>query len=798
MGKKPTAQSKPTAQNKSSTQSKSKAKAKSAPNKKWGWFGFFAFLIKLSLVGVVLLGVALIYLDATLVKKFEGRRWQLPAKVFARPLELFVGQSLDAKILLSELENLHYSKEKAVTGPGQFSVQGQTFHIFTRGFQFWDATEPSRQVRIRFDGGEVGLVDAVHQDAKEEWTGVMRLEPQLVAGIYPTHNEDRILVNLDQLPPLFVEALLATEDRDFLNHFGISFRGIFRAMLVNVSSGELRQGGSTLTQQLVKNFYLTNERTLERKITEVLMSVLLEVHYSKKEILEAYLNEVFLGQEGSRAIHGFGMASYFYFGQPLSELKLHQSALLVALVKGASYYDPRKNPLRAKTRRDQIIDLIWAAGIVSEANAIDAKKESLGVIDKKEVKSNRYPAFLQLVQRQLKEHYQDEDLQNEGLRIFTTIDPYLQEAAERSVVENIKRLDQARLGRGEPLQAALIVSEPESGEVLAVVSGRDPKEQGFNRALDAVRQIGSVMKPIVYLAAFEESHYQLNSLLTDESIHMKQPNGDLWEPKNYDGQSHGLVLMQDALAQSYNLATVRLGLDIGLDRIAEIMKKMGVQRDIPEVPSLLLGSLALTPFEVAGVYQTIAANGFKTELKAIREVLNAEGKPLTRYPLQVKQIFKPQSIYPLQYAMQRVMWEGTGRAIYNHFPSDMGFAGKTGTTNDMRDSWFVGMSGNYLAVAWVGRDDNGQTKLTGATGALPVWKGFMTYADPKPFHPFQAEGMKPVWIDRVSGLISAKGCPNSVLVILKESMMPEGVEACAEKPFWDGWFERGSDEGEEL
>ena len=288
MGKKPANQSKSAAEDKSSAQNKpsrrsKKAKAKSAPQKTWGWFGFFSFLIKLGIVGVVLLGVALIYLDATLVKKFEGRRWQLPAKVFARPLELFAGQALDAKILLAELENLHYSKEKVVTGPGQFSVEGQKFQVFTRGFQFWDATEPSRQIRIRFDGDEVGQVDAVHKDPQEEWAGVVRLEPQLVAGIYPTHNEDRILVNLDQLPPLFVEALLATEDRDFLNHFGISFRGIFRAMLVNVSSGELRQGGSTLTQQLVKNFYLTNERTLERKITEVLMSILLEVHYSKKE-----------------------------------------------------------------------------------------------------------------------------------------------------------------------------------------------------------------------------------------------------------------------------------------------------------------------------------------------------------------------------------------------------------------------------------------------------------------------------------------------------------------------------------
>lgn len=752
---------------------------------------WFSFLVKLCVVFGVLFGLVLVYLDATLVKKFEGRRWQLPAKVFARPLELFAGQVLDKKILLAELDALHYAKQASLTGSGQFSQSGQIIQIFTRGFQFWDGEEPPRQVSIRFSGNEVEDVSLLDKgnESNDKWSSVIRLEPQLVAGIYPSHNEDRILINLDQTPPFFIEELLATEDRDFLKHFGISLKGIFRAVWVNFSSGELRQGGSTLTQQLVKNFYLTNERTLQRKITEALMAILLELHYSKKEILEAYLNEVFLGQEGSRAIHGFGMASYFYFGQPLSELKLHQSALLVALVKGASHYDPRKYADRARTRRDQVIDMVWAAGLVSEEEAIRAKKQSLDVIDKKQAKGNRFPAFMELVQRQLKEHYRDEDLRTEGLRVFTTLDPYLQEGAEQSVIENIKRLEQSNFGKGEPLQAAFIVSEPESGEVLALIGSSEPKEIGFNRALDAVRQIGSIMKPVVYLAALEGDTYQLNTPLVDDPIQMKLPNGDTWEPKNYDGQNHGLVLMQDALAQSYNLATVNLGLDVGLDKVTSVMRRMGIKRDIPQVPSLLLGSLALTPIEVAGMYQTIAANGFKTELKTIRDVLNAQGKPLTRYPLQVKQAFSAQAMYPLQYAMQRVMWEGTGRAIYNSFPSDMGFAGKTGTTNDMRDSWFAGMSGNYLAVAWIGRDDNGQTRLTGATGALQLWKGFMLKADPRPFQPFKAEGMKPVWIDRVSGLLSAKGCPNSVLVVIKESAIPEGAESCADKPFWQDWFQ---------
>ncbi|AJE14377.1 penicillin-binding protein 1B [Stutzerimonas balearica] len=750
------------------------------------WLGW---VVKLSIVGLVILAGFAVYLDAIVQEKFSGKRWTIPAKVYARPLELFVGQKLAKDDFLAELDALGYRREKAVAGPGGVSVAGNNVEMQTRGFQFYEGAEESRRIRVRFSGDFVAGLNSADGSS----LAVARLEPVLIGGLYPAHNEDRILIKLDQVPPYLVQTLVAVEDREFFEHFGVSPKSIVRAVWVNLTAGAVRQGGSTLTQQLVKNFYLTNERSLTRKATEAMMAVLLELHYDKQEILEAYLNEVFLGQDGRRAIHGFGLASQYFFGQPLAELKLHQIALLVGMVKGPTYYNPRRHPERALERRNLVLDLLAEQQVVDPAEVAAAKQKPLGITQRGSMADSSYPAFLDLVKRQLREDYREEDLTEEGLRVFTSFDPILQLKAEQAMSDTLKRL-----GKGaEAVEGAMLVTNPETGEIQAMLGSRQPGYAGFNRALDAVRPIGSLIKPVIYLTALERpSQYTLTSLLEDEPFSVKGADGQVWRPQNYDRKAHGNVYLYQALANSYNLSTTRLGLDLGVPNVLKTLQRLGVSVDWPAYPSMLLGAGALRPIEVADVYQTLANGGFNTPLRGIRSVLTAEGEPLKRYPFQIQQRFDPGAIYLTQRAMQRVMHEGTGRSAYNQLPRSLNLAGKTGTTNDLRDSWFAGFSQDLLAVVWLGRDDNGKTSLTGATGALRVWTDFMRRADPLPLNSPLPENVVQVWVDSRTGQGTDERCPGAVQMPYIQGSEPApgpgcGIQAPAESVMdWvRGWLQ---------
>lgn len=763
--------------------SRSRTKRRSGGPRPWlGW------IIKLSIVALVILAGVAVYLDAVVQEKFSGKRWTIPATVYARPLELFVGQKLAKDDFLTELDALGYRREKAVSGPGSMSVAANAVEMHTRGFRFYEGAEESQRIRVRFSGDFVaGLARA---DGSE--LPVARLEPVTIGGLYPAHNEDRILIKLDQVPPYLVETLVAVEDREFFDHFGVSPKSIARAVWVNLTAGEVRQGGSTLTQQLVKNFYLTNERSLSRKATEAMMAVLLELHYDKNEILEAYLNEVFLGQDGRRAIHGFGLASQYFFGRPLSELKVQHIALLVGMVKGPTYYNPRRHPERALERRNLILDLLAEQQVLTPEEAAAARKAPLGVTQRGSLADSSYPAFLDLVKRQLREDYRDEDLTEEGLRVFTSFDPILQLKAERAMSDTLKRLGKA----AEGVEGAMLVTNPETGELQAMLGGRQPGFAGFNRALDASRPIGSLIKPAIYLAALEKpSQYTLTSLLEDEPFSVKGADGQVWKPQNYGRTAHGTVYLYQALANSYNLSTARLGLDLGVPHVLKTLERLGASPDWPAYPSMLLGAGGLRPIEVADMYQTLANGGFNTPLRGIRSVLAADGEPLSRYPFKIEQRFDAGAIYLTQYAMQRAMREGTGRSAYNHVPRSLTLAGKTGTTNDSRDSWFAGFSQELLAVVWLGRDDNGKTSLTGATGALQVWADFMRRADPLPLQTALPENVEMAWVDAQTGAGTLENCPDAVQIPYIRGSEPApgpgcGIQAPAESVMdWvRGWL----------
>lgn len=716
------------------------------------------------------------YLDWVVRAKFAGKRWELPARVYARPLELYAGLDLTPAELQTELKRLGYRPVRMIARPGSYTRAGPVIEVYARAFIFWDGKTPPRRLRIRFAADRVA---SVSDEAGHE-VGIARLDPPVIGSIYPERKEDRILVRLADVPPQLVRALLATEDRNFYQHHGIDFRATARALWADLRAGALVQGGSTLTQQLAKNFYLSPQRSLGRKLNEALMALLLELHYDKDAILEAYLNEVYLGQDGARAIHGFGLAAHFYYGRPLRELHLAQLAQLVALVRGPSFYDPRRHPERARARRNLVLELMASQGVITPAEAQQAEAAPEHVTAEPPSGVTPYPAFIDLVRRQLKRDYDETDLTTEGLRIFTTFDPRVQAAAEGAVVRVLPRLEARTGAPANALEAAVLVTDPRNGEIQAVVGGRRPRYAGFDRALDALRQVGSLMKPVVYLTALEQrKRYTLATPLDDAPLRVKRPDGKVWVPNNYDRRSHGTVPLYEALANSYNLATVRLGMQVGLSSVEAMLHRLGVQREVSPYPSMLLGATALSPLEVAQMYQTIAAGGFRTPLRAIRAVTTADGVPLTRYDLAVDKAVDPGTDYLVTYALQAVVKEGTARSLPRELADAWQPAGKTGTTDDLRDSWFAGFTGDRLAVVWVGRDDNASTGLTGASGALRVWQALFERTGALPLKPSVPEDVQLARVAVTQGQTDV--CDTVVQLPFIDGTVPASGSVCSKR-----------------
>ncbi|MFK7976774.1 MAG: penicillin-binding protein 1B [Halioglobus sp.] len=746
-------------------------------------------LAKIALAALVLAGLCLVYLDARITATFSDKMWELPAKVFARPLELFVGARLSPDDLAYELGVLGYRKVRNPSGPGQYAHYKQKFDIYTRGFGFHDDEEPARRISVSFQNERIGALGG-----SSAGIDLMRLDPVQIGGIYPVHGEDRVLVRLEDVPNTLREGLLAVEDRRFYEHRGISFSGIARAAVSNFRSGRVVAGGSTITQQLVKNYYLTPERTIVRKLTEVLMAMLLEIHYEKDQILESYVNEIYLGQDGPRAIHGFALAARHYFDAPLDQLSLQHQALLIGMIKGPSLYNPLRNPERALERRNVVLDVMAEQGVISQEHAIVARAMPIGLNFKRGVR-NSYPAFLDLVRRQLRRDYRDEDLTTRGLSIFTSFDPLLQRQLERSTAQVMLQLDP-----GAELETSTVVTRFDTGEVAALTGGRKPRFAGFNRALDARRPAGSLLKPAIFLTALEQpKYYSLASLVEDEPVRVERPVGDPWEPRNFDRQPHGSVLLYHALAQSYNLASARLGLEVGLENIIETLTRLGVTEGVPNVPALTLGAGEYSPLSMAAMYQSIASGGFRMPLRSIRDIVDADGEPLRRYALEYERTASLQSVHLLHYALRAVVREGTGRGVYRYLDNEFDVAGKTGTTNEGRDSWFAGFSGDLLAVSWIGRDDNGGTGLTGSSGALHVWANFMANASQRSLAYRMPDGIETHWIDEQSGYLTGKGCQNARLLPFVIGSEPSMRANCSDrkqrarlKDWFESLFGRGS------
>ena len=702
-------------------------------------------LITAGVAGVIAFAAYVAWLDYRIRDEFEGARWAVPARVFARPLELAPGAAISADAIEAELKLAGYRQVRAAFRAASFERDGERIRLVTREFRFPDGTAPSRRVTVSVSGGRIADV-AVDGGAG---TRVL-VDPAEIARVFPAHREDRVLLRLDDVPAAFLAILMEVEDRRFYRHIGIDPLAIARAAWANLLAGRTVQGGSTLTQQLAKNFFLSSERTFTRKLNEALIALLLEWRYSKPDLLEGYLNEVYLGQHGAHAIHGFGRAARHWFGRGLADLDLDEMALLAGLVRGPSYYDPRRHPERAMQRRNRIIDRLEAQGVAGPDAAARARSEPLGVTRRPPPASARFPAFVDLVRRQLRRDYPGSVLRSEGLRIFTTLDPTVQRASESALERSLPLLARRSRIAGDELQAAIVVTDARSGEVLSIVGDRDPRRAGFNRTLDAVRPVGSVVKPAVYLAALTEPQFHLASFVRDDPVQVDGPRGP-WRPRNHDGRAHGPVLLRDALVHSYNLATIRLGLDVGLERVRDTIRALGVSRPFATFPAMLLGTVELAPIEVNAMYHSLATGGLRQPLRAIRSVMDRHGRSLGRYPERSTRVADSDVVFLVTHALRGVLSEGTGRRAREILGRGQVLAGKTGTTDGLRDSWFAGYGADRVAVVWVGRDDNRPVNLSGASGALEVWARLMRSIGAASISDVAPRGVEWHWVSRDGG-----------------------------------------------
>ncbi len=717
-------------------------------------------------------GAAVFLLDRTITQAFEGRRWDVPAHVYAQPLELYEGRPLGIAELEQALVQLGYRKQARAGAPGTYARSRSAIELATRPFRFWDGSEPGRDAFVRFSQGRISRLSDAAQRTRMP---ILRLDPLLVGSLFPGVVEDRLVTAPADVPQLLRDTLLVVEDRRFYGHHGLDFRGIARAMWVNLRAGRLRQGGSTLTQQLVKSYFLDSSRTLRRKIVEAVMALLLERRYGKDALLNAYVNEIYLGQDGARAIHGFALASRFYFGRPLAELEPNQLALLVAMVRGPSYYDPRRFPERSRERRDLVLRLMGEAGLLQAKQLTEQTARGLGLADKPVRGASYFPAFMDLVRKQLVRDYDAQDLARAGLQIFTTLNPLVQARAERALAGRIAALEK-QVAPG--LEGAMVVTTTDGAEVLAAVGGRDPSFDGFNRALDANRPVGSLLKPFVYLAAFEAGGVNLATQLEDSPISVTLDNGEAWTPGNYDQVFVGVLPAVRALAESRNVPAVRLGMATGVSAVAGMLARLGFERPVKPYPSLLLGAVAMSPLEVAQLYNVLATGGAYTPLRSVRFVLAESGEQLGRYPLRVRQVVKPGSVTQLNAGLLTAMRRGTGRSARARLPPELEVAGKTGTTDELRDSWFAGFSADHLAVVWIGRDDNRPAGLSGAAGALAAWTDLFAGLPTGSLVLDLDDTLRVVWLDYQTGLESRPDCGDTVPIPIPASAKLEAAPGC--------------------
>ncbi|QOV64838.1 bifunctional glycosyl transferase/transpeptidase [Kosakonia pseudosacchari] len=719
------------------------------PRGKRGWFWL---LLKIAIVLAVLCAIYGVYLDQKIRARIDGKVWQLPAAVYGRMVNLEPDMAISKNEMVKLLEATQYRQVTKMTRPGEFTVQAKSIEMIRRPFDFPDSKEGQVRARLTFDGSRLETIE--NMDSNRQF-GFFRLDPRLITMLSSPNGEQRLFVPRNGFPDLLVDTLLATEDRHFYEHDGISFYSIGRAVLANLTAGRTVQGASTLTQQLVKNLFLSSERSYWRKANEAYMALIMDARYSKDRILELYMNEVYLGQSGDNEIRGFPLASLYYFGRPVEELSLDQQALLVGMVKGASIYNPWRNPKLALERRNLVLRLLQQQNVIDQELYDMLSARPLGVQPRGGVISPQ-PAFMQMVRQELQAKLGDKVKDLSGVKIFTTFDSVAQDAAEKAAVEGIPLLIKQR--KLTDLETAMVVVDRYTGEVRAMVGGATPQFAGYNRAMQARRSIGSLAKPATYLTALSQPNiYRLNTWIADAPISLRLSNGQVWAPQNDDRRFSGQVMLVDALTRSMNVPTVNLGMAVGLPAVTDTWQKLGAPKDqLTGMPSMLLGALNLTPIEVAQAFQTIASGGNRAPLSALRSVIAEDGTVLYQSFPQAERAVPAQAAYMTLWTMQQVVQRGTGRQLGAKYPG-LHLAGKTGTTNNNVDTWFAGIDGREVTITWVGRDNNQPTKLYGASGAMAIYQRYLENQSPIPLDLTPPEDITNMGVDDMGNFVCGGG-----------------------------------------
>lgn len=754
-------------------------------------------LAKLSFIGFTVLGAYAIYLDSKIDQKFSTDHWQIPAKVYAQSLTLTPRQRIPRNQVINELEQLNYRRVSNPTSPGEYSISKTKIDINRRAFSYIDTTYPQQRVMMRFKGN---YLQSMTDLGTRQSLAQFNIEPKLLKRISNSTKEDRLFVPRQQIPELLVATLIHIEDRNFYQHQGIAPLSILRALIANIKAGRTVQGGSTLTQQLVKNVFLTRERSLLRKANEALYSLLIELKYSKDELLEIYLNEVFLGQNGPLSVNGFGLASEFYFARPIDELTPDQIALLVAIIKGPSYYNPTRYPQRAQERRDFILRQMVNQDFITAAQYKRAAKSPLG-LKNSVAKHGQFHGFMSLVKKELSTRFTQDFSNTSGISIYTTLDSSAQRFAQQSLTNRIKTLEKS--SKTNQLEGAMVVANYRSGEIKAIVEGKNSDFAGFNRALNASRPIGSLIKPFIVASALENmGKYSLATMLDDQAISLTNNEGEVWKPLNYDKKFRGKANIIDSLTHSYNIPMVNLGMDIGLDNISYTLERAGWSAPYKLRPSMLLGAIETSPWIVTQLYQSLANNGEHKGLHSVLAITTQNEETFYAYKHLPVQAITPQVSYLTRYAMSKVTQHGTARSL-RWKNKGVVLAGKTGTTDDLRDSWYAGFDNNEATVVWLGRDDNKSIGLTGSTGALTVYSDYVKKRGGVSLALGNPASVATGYFNPVTGLASNRNCSDALALPVMEATLTTGgcendalkkKEKKAKKSVFDDFFGLFSDD----
>ncbi|MBV8360222.1 MAG: PBP1A family penicillin-binding protein [Deltaproteobacteria bacterium] len=752
-------------------------------------------ILALAFGGVVLFAAGpLIYqffhyyssLEQEVVGRFSGQHWTLPSLLYSDSTMLYPGERLNEIGFFQRLARLNYHR----VAPGQVRIRGEysfdekhgTLVLFLHDFRYPYNDFAGSLIALKIS--PVQTIESIEDVATHKREYAAELEPEFLGAIFQGSWEQRRLVPLSDIPPAFVDAVLAAEDHRFYEHHGIDLLRTARAAWVDLTAHHVLQGGSTLTQQLMKNFFLTSKRDWRRKVTEALMAYIAEKRYSKDEILELYLNDIYLGQRGQEGIYGVWEAAQSYFSREPRDLTIAQMATIAGMIRSPNRFNPFRHADAARIRRNEVLAAMLQDGYVSKAAYDEAVIEPLHTRELY-TETNDAPYFVDYVKHELAERYPPSVLTGEGLRIFTTLDVHMEKQAEQAIVHNLLSLEEKhpslkRKEKSQQLESCLVAIEPQTGKIRAMDGGRDYRQSQFNRVTQSHRQPGSAFKLVTYLAALQETfdggakHFLPTSYIDDKPFTW-QFGATSWTPKNYKDRYFGRVTLEFALEESLNSATLRLANAVGLDQVLAMATKLGFSNLAP-YPSVVLGGIEVEPMQLAAMYAILANEGMEVQPYAVTAVVSANGQVIEGHELKAEQVLTPEVAYSMDFMLERVINHGTGKDVRK-----AGFlrpaAGKTGTTNDSVDAWFAGFTPNLLAVVWTGFDQKEALGLTGAEASLPAWTDFMkaaTAARPDINFPMPSDVVR-VRVDPLTGYLATRYCPVTMEGVFPKALAPTEV-----------------------